>query len=490
MATKPIPFANLQASGHEELAGAAPQSMNVVTDDAGCVTFRPGISTTTWGAGGIVHAGGLAGLYMATSNRGVFAIGATGAERPIYKVDRGAVTLLGGGISPAGVRGTLRPTFAETELLLVIAGGADIEKVVFGGPGVPAVAARLGGAPPLASHVIANNTRLLANDVQVDRTKVRYSDTALGDTSYAGHEIWSLGGVGTSGYFTAEAKPDDVVGLFENTNTVFVFGRSTVQVYMPDPAFIYAPATTLEVGMSAPYSAIKVDGSFAWLDDKRRFVQSDGRGFSVISDPIQRSLETITTIDDAFGYRVSVGYVDAMCWTFPTDGRTFCLQKGKGWGQWSSWNETVNNWGVVDIGAHALDPVDGTNVIATRSGRLGELSLDVSTDLGARINASVTTGFINRETDARKECRCVRLSLRRGSFGTSPGPQAWLRWRDQPGGWTGEIPIDLGSSGDRETVLSFYSLGTYRRRQWQFEFSGTEALTFVDATEEFNVLGV
>lgn len=487
MPSEPIPFLNRLASGHEELAGASPQAMNVAVDDAGCVTRRPGIAPTTWGDGSALNANRISGIYLLSNVMMGYAVAESGAERGIYRITPGGQSLLGA-TAPAGLRGAGRPVFAETELLLVAAGGDSVEKILTTSGGFDSD--RLGGSPPVASHVIANNTRLLANDMTVDRTKIRYSDTALGDTSYAGHEVWDLGGVGTSGYFTAEARPDDVVALGENTNSVFVFGRGTVQVYLPDPQLIYAPTTTLEVGMSAPYSAIKVDGAFAWLDDKRRFVQSDGRGFQVISDPIQRALEAIAFVEDCFGMRVTIGHVEAMVWVFPSSGVTFALQKGGGWGQWSGWSDSTNNWAPLIVGAGALDPRDGTTVVGTTSGRLGEFSIDVATDLGTRINASIITGFLNHKTDARKACHCVRLSLRRGEAGMTPGPHGWLRWRDQPGGWTGEIPVDLGASGDRETVLSFYGLGIYRRRQWQFEFSGTENLVFVDATEEFSVLGV
>jgi hypothetical protein len=69
------------------------------------------------------------------------------------------------------------------------------------------------------------------------------------------------------------------------------------------------------------------------------------------------------------------------------------------------------------------------------------------------------------------------------------GPQAFLRFRDGPGAWSDRIPVDLGASGERELVLRLPSLGVYRRRQWEFEYSGTEALVLVSAVEEFTVLG-
>ena len=252
--TKPIAFVNQQASGWEELAGASPLAMNVMVDGRGCVRRRPGIRSYAGAPSTVVSATGITGIH-GTRNRLLIAIGASGAERPIFSLSSGGYTILGGGLPPAGLRGTRRPVFAETEMLLVIAGGENLQKIEL----ATATSSRLGGNPPFASHVVANHLRLLANDTVVDKAAVRFSDIAGGQTSFAGHEVWTYAGFGTSGYFTAEGKPDDVAALMENTNEVFVPGTGTIQVFQPDPTVTYAPVGTTELGTIASYSIIKVD---------------------------------------------------------------------------------------------------------------------------------------------------------------------------------------------------------------------------------------
>jgi hypothetical protein len=480
MPTEEIPFSNRQESGYDELAGGSTIAMNVIQDPKGAVSRRPGIQAYSGAPSTVIDSNGLSGIYVTTGGL-LFTVGASGAERPIYKVTSGGALKLGGGIAPSGLRGTARPTFAETELLLVIAGGETIEKIV-----LPLTSDRLGGSPPKASHVIANNTRLLANDVQVDRTKVRFSDTALGDTSYAGHEVWSLGGVGTSGYFTAEANPDDVVGLYGVLSEVLVFGSRTTQVFLPDAATVYSPGPTIEIGMSAPYSFVHNDREVYWIDNFKRMVASDRRSFAPISDPIQRQLDDTTT-SDAFGYRVSEAFFEGMVWTLPTDGRTFCWQKGIGWSQWCGWNDTTDQ--PTQFSVTGLTTNGTSNIVCTSDGKVGEFALDANTDFGTRINAYVVTGYQNRKTDNRKHCKAVRLSLRRGTSSATPGPVGFLQFRDRPGDWSSPIPVDFGSSGDFETVVTFYSLGVYRRRQWMFTYSDTAtALALISATEEYEVL--
>jgi hypothetical protein len=481
MTSAVIPFANLQESGLDVLGGSSPSAMNVILDAKGVVRKRPGVGASSLATSAVFNAAGIDGVYATLDGR-ILAIGTGGAERVIYAVTPGAASAIGAGLPPQGLRGADRPIFAETELLVVIAGGREIEKFVKNG----AATDRLGGTPPIATHVVGLSNRLLANDVQTDRTKVRFSDVALGDTDYSGHELWSLGGVGTSGYFTAESRPDNVVALAENTGEVFVFGQGTLQTFAPDAVTTYAPVASLEIGCGAPYSIVKVDSQFYWIDNKRRIVKSNGRSYEVVSDQIQRTLDGMPTVADAFGYHVSVGFLDAMVWTFPTDGRTFVLQKGIGWGQWSGWDG--ENWSRFIVNAACFTPTDGIVLVGTTTGKVGEISLDTHSDFDTQIQAEVITGYINRDTDARKHCKRVRLSLRRGEAGTTPGPQAYLRWRDRNGPWEGEIPVDLGSSGDREIVVEYPSLGVYRFRQWGFELSGTDELALVSATEEFDVL--
>ena len=481
--SEPVPFANFQESGLEELGGASPMAMNVVIDAKGVVTKRPGIRAAPGIYSGLVDANGINGIHV-TKDGSVFAVGISGAERPIYRLTAGAAALVGSGLPPTGLRGSERPTFAETEMLLVIAGGREPQKVEL----ATLTSSRLGGSPPISTHIASLSNRLLLNDIQNDKTKVRYSDVALGTSSFAGHEVWSLGGVGTSGYITAEARPDDVKAIVDNSGEIWVVGQTTIETFGPDPVTAFARISSMELGCSAPYSLAKYDDSYYWLDHKVRFVQSAGRGYQSISDPIQRTIDAIETTDDCFGYHVSLGFLDALAWTFPTDARTFVWQKDVGWGQWSGFSG--GNWSRFIVDCLTLSPMNGRPIVGTTTGYVGELSLDAATDLGDAIVARVTTGYLNRGTDNLKLNKWVRVVLRRGESGLTPGPQGFLRWRDRPGDAWSEIALDFGSSWDREVELTFHALGTYRYRQWEFEFGESPRLTLVSATEEFEVLPV
>lgn len=486
MPTAEISFANQQASGQEPLSGAPGVAINVVVDQAGTIRRRPGIQAAPNVFSGVVDPSGISGVY--TTIGGVtYAVGSTPQFRRIWRVSAAGATPLGQPTDDTTLAGTGRPTFAETQLLLAVAGGNKMQKVVLN----TNVSSRILDQPPFASHVIANSSRLLGNLAQVsanntfDLSVVRFSDIANGNASFAGMEVWTEGS-GTAGHFSAEADPDPVRAIGENTNEVFCFGDTSLQIFSPDPTAVYAPTVTRELGIAAPYSVIKVNQQFAWLDNFRRIVLSDGRSEQILSDPIGKVFDDMTTVSDCFGYRVNKGFVDALVWTFPTDGRTFAFQQGSGWSEWLGWS--AGNWAPFSVTAGRIAPLSNDVIVGTSAGRLGRLETDSTTDFGVQINASVESGYQSHGTDSRKHCRCVRVALLRGQSFGAVGPQAYLSWRDQPGPYCTPRAIDFGKLGDTQPVLEFRSLGIYRRRQWKFEFSGIEDLRLVKVTEDFDIL--
>lgn len=483
MPTGPIPFINMQASGLEELGGASPISMNVIAEPgSGVVKRRPGIrlaanapSSQTATAGTSVNA------LWATVGGKLYAVYDTGTKRSIKKVTAGGITDLS--TNPdTDLRGTLRPVIAETESILVFTGGREPQKLEL----ATEVSSRLGGTPPEGSHVIANNSRLLINHVLADLGQVNFSAPSAG-SSFSGFEDWSS--AITTGFFTGESRPDPVVALADNTNEVFLFGTGTTQIFAPDPQQVYSPVSTREIGCAAPYSIVKVDQSFFWLDHLRRFIMSDGRQFQEISNQVQQTLDDMGTVSDCFGFRWNEGAADLIVWVFPTEKRIFAFQKEVGWSQWSGWDADNAIWTELPIASHFLRLDTNQNLIGTTDGRICELLSSELTDLDeAPINAYVVTGFLDRDTDSLKKCNALRISLRRGETTGTDEPCALVSWRDGPGAWEEPIPISLGFAGDVNPVVTLYSLGVYRRRQWKFTFTGTDALALVTAREDFEVL--
>jgi hypothetical protein len=483
MPQEPISFGPFLESSYDELGGASPSAINVVIDEKGTVYKRPGISTYSVAPDSVVDSDGIIGLYSSNDSQ-LFAIGGTPLSRSIYKISGGLASDISG-LPAATLTGPSRPTFSETEVFFLIAGGNDIQKVRLDNN----ESTRLGGSPPFATHIAANTSRILANDVTVDRTKVRFSGISQGTVDTSGHEMWdNTGIIDDGGFFTAEARPDNVVAVHEATNEIFVWGTDNVQIFGPGSTFVFEPGATREFGCIAPYSIIKKDQEFIWLDQHRRFIYSDGRTFQQIEKPIKKQLDALSTVSDCFGYRVLLGHIDCFVWTFPTDGTTFAYQVGGGWSTWNGYDISQGNFKVFQVLSHHLRRDGGVNVVGTIEGKIGKFSQTAYDDLGELIVSRVDSGFIDRGTDNLKHSKSIKVACRRGQNSTESVGR--LEWRDDTGNWSGPLYIDFGSTGDNYIVKEFRSLGTYRRRQYRFTFSDSVNLALVKVTEEFDILGI
>jgi hypothetical protein len=476
---QPIPFANAQQSGLEQLGGASPIALNVITRGT-TIRRRPGLAP--YSNAGVPAGSGPVGALLVTQAGKLYVVSGTSPNRHIYRLTpTGALNL--SNIPEGDVRGTSRPQMLETESILAITGGERVQKLVLD----TEASSPLANAP-MGKMLAYHQYRLLIEDPDTT-TLVDFSDLASGPTDFSGFETWGTGS-GTAGFIQVNAKPGAVKAVAENTNEVFVWSERDMQVFAPDQQNVLTYARAQELGCGAPYSVIRSDEQFAWLDHLRRFVMSDGSNYVVLSQGMQQVLNDMTTVDDCFGYRYLEGDADVLVWTFPTDGRTFAYQKGVGWSQWTLWNppNLISPWGNL-VTSHHLVAGSGLNLVGLSDGYVAELSTRNTTDLvSLPIAASVTTGFQDRGSDNRKVCQGVQLSLKRGQT-TGDEPIALLSWRDDLGPFGAPIEVGLGQTADMEVVVNLRSLGVYRRRQWKFEFTGTDDYQLISVSETFTIQG-
>lgn len=527
MPFEPIPFGPLLETSSEEISGACSEAYNVIADARGTLRKRPGIAAYSVAPTSAVDANGVLGLYLTEAkvahtsgsdtvsgtHAGVlYAVGATvnasggghNAGRIIYRVAGGVATALTGtnnedrlatdALSTTRFR---RPQFVETEALLVLAGGAELAKIdirpeTFSAPNFTTNASYhsvsfLGGCPPLASHIIGNTSRILANDTQLDMTKVRYSDITQGIVDVTGHETWDPS-PGSAGFFTAEARTDSIVAIAENTNSIFCFGTRSLQTFSPDTSVTFAPAVTQEVGCLAPYSVVKVDEKFYWLDHLTRIVSSNGQQMPEdVGAPIQATLDALGTPSDCYAYRFSDQFADVIVFRFEADGVTLAFQPGVGWCHWASYDAPSDTFGQFPVLTHHLRQDGGLNVVGLEDGTIRTLSLSNTTDLGEAIVAHVRSGFLDHDFPPRKKSKAVWLTFKRTE--TTASTVCYLEYRDSLASDWFTHEIELGTEdGDLSPPIRVPTGGVYYRRQWRFRFPASGELRLVKAVEEFDVL--
>jgi hypothetical protein len=470
--TQPMGFGNAQASGDSILAGASPLAVNVLVDGKGAVRRRPGISA--W-AGFPASPPDMFQVDGIQAYQG--SIFWVNSQRRIYRVDPATATaynMSAGGVDTY-LAGSGRPVFADTPFRLVIAGGAAPQKVDTGA----ASSDRLGGSPPDSTQVIALNSRLFSDDLTDSTAIGAIRASGLGN---AGNETWD-----PLDFVRADARTDGIAALRENGNEVYAWGDISTQVFSPDATAILAPGRAVQRGIAAAHSIIRNDENFAWLTELGAFVDSDGRTQTPLSDPIAATIEAIITAGnaaDCWGFRLNMDQFDCLVWVFPRDGRAFCYQKGGGWSQWHGWSGT--GLAALPITAHHLYTAAKTHLVGTADGQIAKFDSAASTDLGETIKAHVRTGFQNRGTHKPKHCAEASFTFLRGRA-TGDEPAVSLSWRDSLGGFCDPIRIGLGTTGDDVFTVRLHSLGVYRAREWQLEFTDAADFVLASAEETFTV---
>lgn len=477
MPEAPIPFGPVMEPDSDPVVGAPPLAVNAIWDGSG-FRRRRGLGTYDGAPSTAIASTAISGLYL-TANGHLLAVDSAAPARNIYDVAAGGANSLTQPDGTGGLRGSGRPVFAETEAIVAIAGGEGIVKVVLGAS--PLEASLLGGTQASATHVIANNSRLLANNLTV-RNRINFSDLAAG-SSYAGHEDWST--VGAAGFIASDARADYVNALLDSTNEVMAFGRRSAQSFSADSVSGYASVATKDFGCSAPYSAIRFDDGVGWLDHKRRIVLSDGRGIRVASGPIQEELDTMSSVEDAYALEL---YQRMLAWKF-SDGRTFVLDRERNtWSLAMGWDTGTNNFTAWKATATCIRDDSGVSVVGTSDGKVLKLERSSTSDAGTDIVMDLRTGFVSRGTTARKWCKHVRFMFHGGLVADG---KALISYRDGFGAWEPDQVVPLYRSVLGGTLgVDLYGQGVYRARQWRLRYSGSEDIVFAGAFEDFEVLAV
>lgn len=462
-----IDFAEGQSS-LEELSGAQPIQWNFLKDAGGAVRQRPGLQAWADSPTAIPNASPVIGLFVWRT----FLIYVCD-DRTIWAwYGPGDVRALSDGTTASKLDGSLRPIFAYDSARVVITGGGAPQKWEGVGP-----ASRLGGSPPTSTHIAYAAQRLVV--AKYDNTGViQWTPPGVGN-----HETWTVAGVGSGGFAEAEAAADPVQALYVNTNEIFVFGTQTTQVFVPDPSVDFSVATTLGIGCGARFSVIDTDGSFAWLDERHRFVTSSGRDFEAISSPaMARSIAALATVDDCWGFRVRIGSFDLLVWVFPAEGRTIIFDRGSSkWSEWRGW--TGDKWSGWLGQSYVYWPERNVHLVGLADGSIGEMTTDAYSDMGETIKAISRTGFRDGGTGVRKLCQRVQLTMKRGAtLSGATAPIAELRYRDDLGAFNTIASYSLGAA-DYTPTIDKWSLGMYRDRQYELAFENNAEFVLTGARE-------
>jgi len=471
MSTGAIKMAGGQISSSEELAGAMPVQVNGMTDRAGALVPRPGISawsdfpsTVPW-ASPVVAMGSWNGrLIYVTADRRIW----------VWLAPGNVVALSDPADNATMLDGVLRPVIVPTRSRVLIVGGGKPQK--WEGSGL---SARLGGNPPAMTHMVSLAQRLFGN--ANDPSGLIYWSN-IGDT---GAETWQTG----LNYAEAETKPDPVVGLYENANELVAAGTQTVQMLAPDPSVVVSSSRTMQFGWGPAHSYIEMDEQFMGLDSKNRVVLSNGRSYSFPSWPaVGKEIARISDVSTCWGMRAHVDTYDYGVLTFPSVSRTFAYEMStKTWSEWRGYDQELASLAAMPfMSAFTWEEKGNLRLVGLTDGRIAVLDPAATDDLGQPIVVMATSAFVSHSTTLLKKCNGLRITVRTAIAGTTPS-KLLLSYRDDLGEFCEPIEFEIGKPDDPEPVLIARSLGSYRKRQWRIMFEGGQ-FTLAGVEEDFTIL--
>lgn len=463
----PVEISGGQVSTADTMSPATSVVRNWQMDVAGVNRMRPAlVAYTTTGLG----SSPLIGLYRWKN----FVVGVA-ADRTIWALEDSAPTAwvaLSDATAATKLANTKRPVFAEDASDLFIAGGGAIQK--WTGTGLTA---RLGGSSPTDVTHIVNVAQRLVATTAANPSRVLWSD--LGDGS---DSTW-----GALSFASAEARPDVLVAIGENTAELTLWGKTTTETWgvSVDPLIPYQRVTAINIGMSAPYSAVRFDNYYLWLDHTRRFVKSDGRGYEVVSEAIAKDLRSLTTVSDCWGYREDTDLGGVIVWVFPTDGRTFAFEyTSKKWQERNYYTAPSN--GAWPVSCHAYWDATNLNIVGTTTGAaVYKLDTTARTDLGGTMVAERITGWQDFGTRNQKRSSRVKVVMRRGTatLGGTDG-QLEVAVANDGGGWSNFKPLTTGQPGDQQMDRDLHFGGIFTYRRYWIRYSGSDDMSLVGVYDD------
>jgi hypothetical protein len=369
----------------------------------------------------------------------------------------------------------------------------DSTRVVVTGGGMPAQWTGVGAATDLAPGQIMPDGSPLAL-THITYIAQRFAGNDNNNTGVwqwtpplpGNHSSWPVVG---PFFAEAEASPDPVIALYGNGNEVYTFGTETTQVYVPDPSIAFAVASSEQVGCAAAYSVINTDQDFAWLDNDRRFTQSNGRDFKVLSSPgMAKDIANLAVISDCWGARIKFQTWDLLAWSFPTEKRTIYYDRvTQKWGEFRSMDAN-GEWIAWLPTSYVYWAEKNLHLVGLSDGTIGELTMEASTDKGLTLRGLSRTGFIDSGTFNRKTCLRVDFQLRRDqAVGITPAdPRVEYRYRDSLGTWSQSDYLALG--GSYQPVVTKWAKGQFRQRQHEISFTNASDFVLAGATQTLDTM--
>jgi hypothetical protein len=318
-------------------------------------------------------------------------------------------------------------------------------------------------------------------------------------------------------FASAEGNPDDVVALNVNHREVWLFGKSSIEVWYnagaADFPLVRLQGAFMELGCLAPYSVAKLDNSVFWLGADARgngivYRNNGYNGQRISTHAIEWQIQSYGVLNDAIGYSYQQDGHSYYVLTFPTANATWVYDVAtNSWHERAGWdgvrfvrhrsNCQANFNGKVIVGdwldgtIYAFDPTvysDNNQVQRwLRSWRAlppGQNNLTRTAQHTLQLDCESGVGLLDAETFLLLTEDDNFLVAENGDYLAATNaaslqgvdPQVMLRWSDDGGHtWSNEYWASMGKIGEYYNRVFWRRLGmTLKLRDRVYEISGTD----------------
>lgn len=251
------------------------------------------------------------------------------------------------------------------------------------------IAAFPGGSNAGSSHVVFFDGYFIANELNSGR--FFFSDLYDGAT-------WQA-----TNFYTAEGHPDNVVAIVKTAQELWIFGKRSLEMWNSN--FSGSPGASgvaitnpfarignayIEVGTAAAHSPATINAHVFWLGSNLEGtnVVMHAIGFNperISNHGVEYAISQMPRVDDAIGFCYQQEGHTFYVLTFPTGNQTWVYDlTTQAWHERTWYNEDNETVHRHRASCHAL--YNNKNYVGDRqNGKIYELSLDVYTDNGGKI---------------------------------------------------------------------------------------------------------
>lgn len=298
-------------------------------------------------------------------------------------------------------------------------------------------------------------------------------------------------------YATAEAAPDNIVGLTVSNEQLWLLGEKTAEVWTltgdGDFPLRRLGSAVLEYGCAAKYSITKGGNTLFWLsaNEAGQGMVMSAAGYQpqrISTYAIEYAISTYERIDDALGFSYQQEGHTFYVLTFPTAGVTWVYDLStQQWHERAFWELEQARYSRHRANCHAF--AFGLHIVGDYSnGKLYVLDMDTYTDDGELIRRLRSTDHIS-ELLQRITFNSLHVDMEAGEAEQPEfegwSPQAMLRYSKDGGHtWSSEKWALIGKVGQYGHRAVWRRLGQGRNRTFELVIAEPIKAVVMDAVAD------